>query len=312
MNYKNWVRILLGSGFLLICQLAYAQQEVMFTQYMFNGLALNPAYAGSHEAVSMTFLARDQWSGLDGAPATQTFSIHSPIKNKRIALGLNVIHDKITVFNQTGVNATYAYRIPTEKGTLSMGLQLGFTSYKADFQDLTLFPPDSDDPAFSQDASKIMPNFGAGMYYYTDRFYLGLSVPQMINNSLSEDIVNFDSDARQERHYFLTSGYVFDLTGSVKFKPNILFKVVGGAPIEMDLNANFLFSEVLWLGLSWRSMADFDALLEVQLTDQLLLGYSYDFATITDLRRVNSGSHELMVNYRLRYSKKKVVTPRFF
>ena len=312
MNNKKWVCILLGLSFFLTCNIAYAQQEAMYTQYMFNGLALNPAYAGSHEAVSMTFLAREQWTGVEGAPSTQTLSVHSPIKNKRIALGLNLIRDKITVFNQTGVNAVYAYRIPTENGTLSMGLQLGVTSYKADFQGLNIFPPDGDDPAFSQDVSKAMLNFGAGMYYYTNRFYLGFSVPQMINNSLSEDIVGFDSDARQERHYFLTSGYVIDVSGSVKFKPNVLFKVVGGAPVEMDLNANFLFSEVLWVGLSWRSLADFDALLEFQVTDQLLLGYSYDFANTTDLRRVNSGSHELMINYRLRYSKKKVVTPRYF
>lgn len=157
-----------------------------------------------------------------------------------------------------------------------------------------------------------MPSFGAGVYYYTDRFYLGLSAPQLVTNSLTEDIVEIDGDARQDRHYFLTTGYMFELSHNVKLKPNILIKAVEGAPIQMDLNANVLFSDVLWLGVSWRSLSDIDALIELQLTDQLLLGYSYDFASTTDLRRVNSGSHELMLNYRFRYSKNKVITPRYF
>ncbi len=289
---------------------SYGQQEAMFTQYMFNGLALNPAYAGSHESLSATLLFRDQWTGLTGAPTTQTFSMHSPIRNAKIALGLQVIHDKITVFNQYGVNGSYAYRIFTNKGTLSFGLQVGFTSYNADLTELQ--PQDPTDNVFSVDVNKFMPNFGAGVYYYTDKFYVGFSVPQLITNSLDEQIIEEDSDARQDRHYFLTSGYMFELSPSVKLKPNLLLKVVEGAPVELDLNANVLFSEVLWLGLSWRSMADFDAMMQIQLTDQLLLGYSYDFANTTDLRRVNSGSHELMINYRFRYAKNKVVTPRYF
>jgi type IX secretion system PorP/SprF family membrane protein len=289
---------------------AQAQQEAMFTQYMFNGLALNPAYAGSHESLSTTLLFRDQWTGLPQAPSTQTFSIHSPVRSAKIALGLQVIHDKLAVFEQYGVNASYAYRILTDKGTLSLGLQLGFSTYSADLSDLTTQVPN--DPVFQGNVSKTMPSFGAGVYYYTDRFYIGLSAPQLVTNSLSEDVVEIDGDARQERHYFLTAGHMFPLGHNVKLKPNVLIKAVEGAPIQMDLNLNALFSEVLWLGVSWRSMSDIDALIELQLTDQLLLGYSYDFASTTDLSRVNSGSHELMLNYRFRYAKNKVVTPRYF
>ncbi|MGI9543981.1 MAG: PorP/SprF family type IX secretion system membrane protein [Cyclobacteriaceae bacterium] len=295
-----------------IC-LAYqgmAQQEVMFTQYMFNGLALNPAYAGSHESVSLTLLARDQWSGIDGAPNTQTFSIHSPINKKNIGLGLQVIRDKISVFNQIGVNASYAYRIPTEKGKLSLGLQAGFTSYQADFTQLSTDQGGSQ--VFGANVSKFLPNFGAGVYYYSKKYYLGFSIPQLISNGLNESVVGVDSDARQRRHYFLTGGYVFELNRNVKFKPNLLLKAVAGAPIELDVNGSFLFNDVLWLGLSWRSFADIDALLEVQLTPELLLGYSYDFANTTDLRRVNSGSHELMLNYRLRYTRRTMLSPRYF
>ena len=287
-----------------------AQQEAMFTQYMFNGLALNPAYAGSHEALSTTFLFRDQWTGLPGAPSTQTFSAHSPIRDGKIALGLQFIHDKLAVFQQYGLNGAYAYRILTGKGTLSLGLQFGFTSYSAALSDLT--PQVPNDPVFQGNVSKTMPNFGAGVYYYTNRFYIGLSAPQLVTNSLTDDVVEIDADARQERHYFLTAGHMFPLSHNVQLKPNILLKAVEGAPLQMDLNLNVLFSEVLWLGVSWRSESDFNALLELQITDQLLLGYSYDFAQTTELSRVNSGSHELMVNYRFRYARNKVITPRYF
>lgn len=282
----------------------------MFTQYMFNGLALNPAYAGSHESLSATLLFRDQWTGLPDAPSTQTFSVHSPVRNARIALGLQFIHDKLAVFDQYGVNAAYAYRIFTDKGTLSLGLNFGFTSYSANLTDLTTQVPN--DPVFQGSVNKVMPSFGAGVYYYTDRFYIGLSAPQLVTNSLTEDVVEIDADARQERHYFLTAGHMFQLSRSVQLKPNVLIKAVEGAPVQMDLNLNALFSEVLWLGVSWRSLSDFNALIELQLTDQLLLGYSYDFAHTTDLSRINSGSHELMLNYRFRYAKNKVITPRYF
>jgi len=312
-NANKWdrYRLILLSGIVFFSLTdIQAQQEAMFTQYMFNGLALNPAYAGSHEALSATFLFRDQWTGLPGAPSTQTLSLHSPIRDGKIALGLQFIHDKLSVFQQYGLNGVYAYRILTNKGTLSLGLQFGFTSYSAELSDLT--PQVPNDPVFQGNVSKTMPSFGAGVYYYTNRFYIGLSAPQLVTNSLSEDVVEIDADARQERHYFFTVGHMFPLSHSIQLKPNILLKAVDGAPLQMDLNLNVLFSEVLWLGVSWRSESDFNALLELQITDQLLLGYSYDFAHTTELSRVNSGSHELMVNYRFRYAKNKVITPRYF
>ena len=309
--FKSFLKsLLLTVSALMVHVGVQGQQEAMFTQYMFNGLALNPAYAGSHESLSATLLFRDQWTGLPQAPSTQTFAIHSPIRDAKIALGLQFIHDKVAVFEQYGVNASYAYRIFTAKGTLSLGLQLGFTNYSADLSDLTTQVPN--DPVFQGNVTKTMPNFGAGLYYYTDRFYVGLSAPQLVTNSLTEDVVEIDGDARQERHYFLTAGHMFPLGHNVQLKPNVLIKAVEGAPIQMDLNLNALFSEVLWLGVSWRSLADFDALIELQITDQLLVGYSYDFANTTDLSRVNSGSHELMLNYRFRYAKNKVITPRYF
>lgn len=286
---------------------SYGQQQVMFTQYMFNGLALNPAYAGSHETISITALAREQWTGIDGAPSTQTLSIHSPVFNKRIGLGLLVLHDEIGVTEQTGAYASYSYKIPfTNDARLALGLQAGFTSYNARFSEVS-----DTNPVFATgDVQESHPNFGFGAYYYTDRFYAGFSVPQLIQNTIDRD--NEDSDSKIVRHYFATAGYVMDLNQNLKLKPNALVKAVNGAPVEIDLNANLLINEVVWVGLSWRSFDSFDALFQLQITEQLQFGYAYDFATTTDLRRVNGGSHEIMLNYRFSFHKSKIITPRYF
>jgi type IX secretion system PorP/SprF family membrane protein len=283
-----------------------AQQQIMFTQYMFNGLALNPAYAGSHEAISMSALAREQWTGLDGAPSTQTFSIHAPIRKQRMALGLLFLHDKIGVTNQTGAYASYAYRIPiNKKGKLAFGLQGGVSYYNAEFTKVS-----QTNPVFDHDVRAMRPTIGFGMYYNTDRFYVGVSVPQL--NQTALDRANPDPDSKIVRHYFATAGYVFDLSPALKLKPNVLLKAVAGAPIQFDLNANLLIKEVIWAGLSWRSFDSFDAILQLQVTDQLQVGYAYDFATTTDLSRVNGGSHELMLNYRFVFNRTRIITPRYF
>ena len=292
-------------------QAAYGQQQAMFTQYMFNGLAINPAYAGSQESLSLTALGRQQWTGLDGAPSTQTLSVHSPIKNEKVALGALFVNDKIGVVRQTGFQACYAYRIQMRKGTLSLGLQAGFTSFRSEYS--TLFVQDPNDPYFnSNDINKFLPNFGTGAYYYSERFYLGLSVPQLVSNSYKRESSNALSSVLQVRHYFLTSGYVFDINPSLKLKPSMLLKAVEGAPLALDLNANLLLKEVVWLGLSYRSFQSLSALLELQLTDQFRLGYAYDFATSSRQKGLTFGSHELMLNYRFAYTKTKVITPRYF
>ena len=288
-------------------------QDALGTQYMFNGLAINPAYAGSHQTLELTALAREQWTGLEGAPSTQTFTAHSPLSNRSIGLGLSVIHDKIGITSQFGVYGAYSYRIQFQnKGVLSMGLQAGFTQYQEDLTQLQGSIRNPNDPNFSQDqVSKFMPNFGAGLYYYTRRFYMGLSSPYLVQNKL-ENVETLDSEARQKRHYFYTTGYVFDLSRSVKFKPNLLFKVVEGAPLEVDINANFLFQELLWVGVSYRSFDSFDAILQLNVTEQFSIGYAYDFATTTELKRLHSGSHELMLNYRLKPPRRRMLTPRYF
>ena len=307
-NFSTTLVFILGG--ISVCQ---AQQEAMFTQYMFNGLAINPAYAGSHQTLEFTALAREQWTGLDGAPSTQTFTAHSPLRNRSVGLGLSVIHDQIGITNQFGVYGSYSYRIQfNNRGILAMGLQAGFTQYHEDLTELQGSIRDPNDPNFAQDeVSKFMPNFGAGLYYYTQRYYAGLSSPHLVQNKL-DDLEGIDKEARQRRHYFFTTGYVFDLSRSVKFKPNLLVKVVEGAPVEADINLNFLFQEILWAGVSYRSFDSFDAIIQLNLTEQFSIGYAYDFATTTELKRLHSGSHELMLNYRLKPPRRRMLTPRYF
>ncbi|UXX79706.1 type IX secretion system membrane protein PorP/SprF [Reichenbachiella carrageenanivorans] len=287
-----------------------AQQQVMFTQYMFNQLAINPAYAGIHDGISTSFLARNQWVGFEGAPKTQTFSIHSPIKYRSIALGAVLIRDEIGLTDQFGAYFSSAYRINfSNRSKLSFGLQLSFNQYQVDYSENT----NNDPNLANQNINDISPNAGAGVMWHSDRFYLGFSIPQLVSNSLNSiGEGSLDPDAKLVRHYFMSAGYVFDLSRNLKLKPNLLFKWVQGAPFEIDINANFLIKELIWLGLSYRSMDSFDALFQIQVTPQFQLGYSYDFLTTTDLSRVNSGSHEIMINYVFNVKSDKIVTPRYF
>lgn len=208
------------------------------------------------------------------------------------------------------VNLNYAYRItfPESGGTLSLGLRSSLTNYAAEFSRLRV--RQINDISFeNNDVNKMLVNFGTGLYYYTDKFYLGFAVPRLLTNSLANSDASF---AIQQRHYYLRGGIVFPLGDALKFKPHFLMKATEGAPLEFDFNANLLIKEVLWFGLSYRTGDSFDALTEIQLTDQLRVGYSYDFYTVTDLARVQQGSHEITINYRLKYAKHKVITPRYF
>jgi type IX secretion system PorP/SprF family membrane protein len=286
--------------------LAHAQQQPLYTQYMFNGLALNPAYAGSQDALDLTVLTRWQWAGIDGAPDTRTFAAHSPVTDKA-ALGLLVMNDEIGVSNRWSAYASYAYRIPVGKGRLALGLQAGFDSYSSDLAQLTF--RGADPGVASNVTSGALFNAGAGLFYHTERFYLGASVPQILNNDYYENLDG--SVARQYRHYFVTAGYVIDAGPSLKLKPNVLVRAVPGAPVGYDLNLNLLIREVLWIGGSYRSQDAVSGLLEILLTDQLRLGYAYDY-TISDLQDFNNGSHELMLNYRFAFGKSKVLSPRYF
>ncbi len=304
------IKYLLVGLVLLMSSSAFSQQQYMFTQYMFNGLAINPAYAGSHESLTLTTVARKQWVGFPGAPSTQTFSAHSPLKFGNASVGGVIYHDKIGALNQTGLNGIYAYRIPIGKGKLSMAIQGGFYHYATDYTGVKIISEGGNivDPEFQYDISKFVPNFGAGLYYHTSNYYVGFSIPQLINvpawNSETGGVDNI-------KHYFIHGGYVFDINRDLKLKPNFLIKAVTGAPVEFDLNANLLIKNRVWVGFSYRSLESIDAIVQLQLNNELQIGYSYDFGT-GGIGNYNSGSHELMLSYRIKTRKEIILTPRYF
>jgi type IX secretion system PorP/SprF family membrane protein len=289
----------------------YAQQQPMFTQYMFNGLVINPAYSGSHESMTMTASFRKQWTGIPGSPQTTVFSGHSPIKLTRSAAGMVIMNDRIGVTNQYMVYGTYAYHIPvSDNAKLAVGGQAGVTLYKTDLNDLNIVTDNyQPDDAFAQSDSRVLPNLGIGIYYYSKKTYVGLSLPTLVNNKLN----NADAvmKARQDRHYFLSAGHVFDLSPDLKLKPSVLLKWMEHGPFQYDINANLLIREVLWVGVSYRMKDSVDGLLQWLINDKFSLGYSYGYP-VNGLGSLQSGTHEFVLNFRINKSKNIVLSPRYF
>lgn len=302
--------IIIFTALVLLAVKANAQQNSLFTQYMFNGLVINPAYTGSHESMTTTAASRSQWTGLKGAPQTQIASMHSPLKLSRSAAGALVMHDQVGVTNQYMVYGTYAYRIPVANNAkIAVGGQAGVTYYQANLLDANIVTPNNQsDPTFARSDTRFLPNLGIGAYYYSKRSYVGLSLPTLINNKWNSQDAN---TARQKRHYFLSAGHVFDVGPNVKFKPNVLLRWEEGGPFQYDLNANVLFHEVVWVGVSYRMNDSVDGLLELVVNNQLNIGYSYGYPT-SSLASAQSGTHEVVLNYRIKKNKSIVFSPRYF
>jgi type IX secretion system PorP/SprF family membrane protein len=290
---------------------AIAQQHPLFSHYMFNGLFINPAYAGSKEFVSTTFIARKQWTGFEGAPTTQIASLHAPLNNEKVGLGATISNDKIGITSQTDFFGSYAYHIPMENGKLSLGLSGGFSYFKSKFSDLVIWDPD--DPVYATSSlSNILPNFGAGAYYYTKKFYAGLSVPQIL--SYDPDIifhVELAKAHKVSRHYYLTSGTIITTAGELKFRPSFLLKYSANSPLQYDVNLNMLISDIIWIGASYRSDDAVVLLLEYQVNKKLRVGYSYDL-TLSEIRNYSTGSHEIVIGYDFGFNVLKMKTPRYF
>lgn len=301
-----------------------AQQEVQYSQYMFNMLPLNPAYAGSRDVLSATVVHRQQWINITGAPTTQSFSIDSPINGEKVGVGFQAYNDKIGDYRNIGMYGSYAYRVKiTQRATLAMGIQAGATNITGDLTQVKL--TQTGDQAFVYSFNKWLPNFGAGIFLSDDRGYIGFSCPSLMRNRLlnSEAGKSSDSVTRQERHYFLMMGYVFPLGHSLTLKPSVLSKVTRDAA-SFDLNFNLWYNDKIALGCSWRtnnlkftspfSNQNGDAvvgMLEIQATDQIRFGYAYDYA-LNGLKNLQKGSHEFMLRYEFGYRKTKILTPRYF
>lgn len=286
---------------------ASAQQESQYSQYMYNTMTFNPGYTGSREVLSAMGLYRTQWVGLDGAPKTMNFSVQSPISDHS-ALGLNVVSDQIGPTKNTGVMANYAYTIlGSTEVKYSFGISAGFDSFNVDYNKLNMENPDT---YMSGQVSQFSPNVGAGFYVHSSNWYVGLSVPRLLKTSYYDDIK--ETTYSTKSHFYLMGGYVFDLNPYLKFKPSVLVKAVQGAPLAVDLSANFLISNKLTLGAAYRWDAAVSGLAGFQVSDGIMVGYGYDYDT-THIGNYNSGSHELFVRFELTgSSKSRLVTPRFF
>ncbi|MFT5254142.1 MAG: type IX secretion system PorP/SprF family membrane protein [Flavobacteriales bacterium] len=293
---------LLLSGFL-----SFAQQDAQFTQYMYNTININPAYAGSRGVMSVFALHRTQWVGLDGAPVTNTASINTPLNNSNLGLGISIINDKIGPTDENTISADLSYTIPTsETFKLSFGIKATGNLFSLDASKLN---PVVSDPTIRDYNNKFTPNIGAGVYLHSDKAYIGLSVPNFIESNRYDD--NEVAIFKEKINFYLITGYVFDLNYNVKFKPALLTKIVTGAPAQVDISGNFLFSDKFTVGVAYRWSAAVSAMVGFQVTDGLYIGYGYDLET-TKLANYNAGSHEVFLRYEIFKKNNKITTPRFF
>ncbi|MEZ4858979.1 MAG: type IX secretion system membrane protein PorP/SprF [Flavobacteriaceae bacterium] len=296
---------------LLVCimcvDIAQAQQDPQYTQYMYNMNVVNPAYAGSKETLSLTALYRKQWSGLEGAPETITFSGHSPITDE-VGLGLSLIKDELGPVKETNAYVDFSYTLQVgETLKLALGLKAGATFHDVGLADIDLQDPN--DPFFSENINNTYPNIGAGAFFYGDNFYVGLSVPNFLNSvHLDENGLKYGSETN---HYFATAGYVFQASETIKLKPSVMVKSAFDAPLSFDGNLNALFYEKFEIGVSYRLEDSFSGLVGFQATDYLRIGYAYDHV-ISELDAVASASHEVILTFDVFFKKKSLRSPRYF
>jgi type IX secretion system PorP/SprF family membrane protein len=286
-----------------------AQQDPQYSQYMFNQMAINPAYAGSKEALSASAFIRSQWTGIDGAPKTETFSIHGPLKKKKVGLGFSCIADQIGPKKSIGVLGSYAYRLQIKNGFLSMGLRVGVYQFAYNWNAIT--HKDLVDDVYTQNpTSKIVPTADAGIYYYTNTLYVGFSATHLYNGRLTSVSSQTGDNAKLSPHLFFTFGKAWALSDNLIFNPSIMAKAAKGAPSTYDLNFSFLLKQKMWLGASWRSSYGVVVYAQFNVTDKFKLGYSYDYG-INKIGKAGGGSHEIMLGYDFNISKSKMTSPRY-
>ena len=295
---------------LFLCnQKTSAQQDSQYTNYMYNTINVNPAYAGSRGVMSIFGLHRTQWVGLDGAPVTNTLSVNTPINNSNFGLGVSFVNDRIGPSDENAISADISYTIQTsETYKLSFGIKGTANLLNVDYTKLDRY--DLTDPQFQNNIdNRFSPNIGAGIYFHSDKLYAGLSVPNFLETNHFDD--NISATAKERMHYYLIGGYVFDLSPTIKFKPAFLSKMVLGSPLQLDVTANFMFNEKFVLGAAWRWDAALSGLVGFQVSEGWFIGYGYDAET-TKLANYNSGSHEIFLRYEFKGKSEKVVSPRFF
>jgi len=292
-----------------------AQYDAMFTQYMFNEMFINPAYAGYKDALSITALHRQQWVNFEGRPITTSVTVHSPLYKGSMGLGLSYLNEKIGVLNRNLIYVSYAYRAKvSEKGRLCFGVMGGIHIQNEKLGELDVTDPD--DPYFSANSENVItPNFGFGILYHTDKFYVGLSIPRLIDDNVTMgsygSVIKNISFKPKNFHYYLTVGRAFEINEAFTLKPQLMLKAVINSPLQFDINLNALIKKRLWLGVSYRSLADISGIVGVYVVPQFMISYSYDYS-LSKINTVSSGSHEIALSYLFAYKGKKIANPRYF
>lgn len=288
---------------------ANAQQDEQMSLYMYNPLYFNPAYAGSRDAISMVAMGRFQWVNFKGAPVSQWFSVHSPILKKSIGVGGHFINDRIGDRNRTSAYADLSgsIQVNKKKSRIAAGLSFGFDAMSFDFTESIV--TDVNDPFYGQVVSVTKPNIGAGLYYYGERHFLGISVPRLLQSTTVD--VNDILQTLNTRHFFISGGYVFDLNSVLKLKPSALIKYTPGAPITADANVSMFMYNRIWAGVMYRFHESMGVNLVYHVKNNLNFGYTYDFP-INGLRKYQSGSHEIVLQYDLQPKKTAFTSPRYF
>ncbi len=291
-------------------QISFGQQRPVYSQYLFNALAINPAFAGSQDQFSSTAIYRDQWVNFPGAPTIQTLSANTAFAKKKIGVGFVLSNDQVGVHNNVGLYLSYAYRIRFQRGVLAMGLQAGFNNLKSDFSELNI--KDLNDPNLSGIFNKFNPNFGTGVFYVNDVFYAGVSIPYLLNNKVFQGD-DFLTQARERRNYFITAGRVFDLNEDMQIKPSTLVRMQEQAPLGVDLNLQLIFRQIISLGSSYRFGDSMIFNFELQMNENFRIGYAYEW-TLSAIGDFSRGSHEVMINYRFDIPglNRSIECPTFF
>jgi bacteroidetes-specific putative membrane protein len=306
MTKKIFYSLLLTFGAAFVAQ---AQQESQYTQYMYNTMLFNPAYTGSRDVPSVFGLFRAQWVGFEGAPTNGNISYHQPLKGKfsNVGLGGSIFHEKIGIEKKTDVTVDFSYTLKFEKSKLAFGISGSANLFDINYGELSLSQPL--DPNLTGTENVFSPNLGAGIYWYTNRSYIGFSVPNLLETSHYKD--GNVSVLKNTQHLYLIGGYVFNLSPNTKFKPAFLTKMVTGAPLQVDVSANFLFNEKFTLGAAWRWDSAASLMAGFQINERWFIGYAFDYET-TPLAKYNSGSHEVFLRFELVQLYKEVLSPRFF
>lgn len=295
--------------FLVLTGSASAQQDAIYSQYMFNPFMVNPGYAGSRDALSGVLLFRQQWVGIEGAPSTQTFSLHSPIGKTKLAAGLNLINDRVGPTHNSGAFITAAYHLKLGKGKLAFGIRGGIYNSTLDNSKLNYNNP-GDVLNTQTKVSAMFPSFDAGFYYYTRMFYAGLSTTHLSQAKFEYSNYPTGSNLFLKRHYMMSTGAAFEVSRKVVFKPSLMFKYVEGAPINIDINSSFLFNKMFWLGASYRTGNGMTFISEFYITEWARIGYSYDLV-LNRLKKFTMGSHEIVAAFDINTSRVKHISPRY-